>query len=47
MTQLALTEAIYGDKNHGPNIYGALKGLVNSGIVLRTGTVPTAQYGSR
>lgn len=38
MTQLALAEAIYGDKNHGPNIYGALMGLVNSGIVLRTGS---------
>ena len=40
MTQLALAEAIYGDKNHGPNIYGALMGLVNSGIVLRTGSQP-------
>lgn len=41
MTQLALAEAIYGDKNHGPNIYGALMGLVNSGVVLRTGSQPT------
>ena len=40
MTQLALAEAIYGDKNHGPNIYGALMGLVNSGAVLRTGSRP-------
>lgn len=40
MTQLALAEAIYGDKNHGPNIYGALMGLVNSGAVLRTGSQP-------
>lgn len=40
MTQLALAEAIYGDKNHGPNIYGALMGLVNSGTVLRTGSQP-------
>lgn len=40
MTQLALAEAIYGDKNHGPNIYGALMGLVNSGVVLRTGSQP-------
>ena len=38
MTQLALAEAIYGDKNHGPNIYSALMGLVNSGVVLRTGS---------
>lgn len=40
MTQLVLAEAIYGDKNHGPNIYGALMGLVNSGAVLRTGSQP-------
>ena len=40
MTQLVLAEAIYGDKNHGPNIYGALMGLVNSGVVLRTGSQP-------
>jgi hypothetical protein len=40
MTQLVLAEAIYGDKNHGPNIYGALMGLVNSGAVLRIGSQP-------
>ena len=40
MTQLALAEVIYGDKNHGPNIYGALMGLINSGAVLRTGSHP-------
>lgn len=40
MTQLALAEAIYGDKNHGPNIYSALMGLVNSGAVLRKGSQP-------
>ena len=40
MTQLALVEAIYGDKNHGPNIYSALMGLVNSGAVLRIGSQP-------
>ncbi len=40
MTQLALSEAIYGDKNHGPSIYSALIGLVNSGMVLRTGSHP-------
>ena len=40
MTQLALAEAIYGDKNHGPNIYSALMGPVNSGAVLRTGSQP-------
>ena len=41
MTQRALAEAIYGDKNHGPNIYAALMGLVNSGAVLRTGSNPS------
>lgn len=40
MTQGALAEAIYGDKNHGPNIYAALMGLVNKGIVIRTGSNP-------
>ena len=40
MTQLALAEAMYGDKNHDPNIYDALMGLVNSGVVLRTGSQP-------
>ena len=40
MTQLALAEAIYGDKNQGPNIYSALMGLVNSGAVLRIGSQP-------
>ncbi len=40
MTQLALSEAIYGDKSHGPNIYGTLMGLVNCGAVLRTGSQP-------
>lgn len=40
MTQLVLAEAIYGDKNHGPNIYGTLIGLVNNGAVLRTGSQP-------
>lgn len=40
MTQLALAEAIYGDKNHGPNIYSVLMGRVNSGAVLRTGSQP-------
>ena len=38
MTQRALAEAIYGDKNHGPNIYAALMGLVDSDAVLRTGS---------
>lgn len=40
MTQLALAEAIYGDKKHGPNIYEALMRLVNSGVVLRSGIRP-------
>ena len=41
MTQGALAEAIYGDKNHGPNIYGTLIGLVKNGAVLRTGSNPS------
>lgn len=40
MTQGALAEAIYGDKNHGPNIYSALMDLVNNSLVLRTGSNP-------
>jgi len=40
MTQLDLAEAIYGDRKHGPNIYGALMGLVDAGVVLRTGSQP-------
>lgn len=41
MTQGALAEAIYGDKNHSPNIYVALKALVDKGIVVRTGSNPS------
>ena len=41
MTQGALAEAIYGDKNHGPNIYATLIGLVKNGAVLRTGSTPS------
>ncbi|MDK9431545.1 hypothetical protein QP016_12540 [Gallibacterium anatis] len=40
MTQLDLAEAIYGDRKHGPNIYGALMGLVDTGVVLRSGSQP-------
>ena len=41
MTQGALAEAIYGDKNHGPNIYATLIGLAKNGAVLRTGSNPS------
>ena len=41
MTQGALAEAIYGDKNHGPNIYATLIGLVKNGAVLRTESNPS------
>ena len=41
MTQGALAEAIYGDKNHAPNIYASLTGLVTSGIVIRIGSQPS------
>ena len=40
MSQSALAEAMYGDKNHGHNIYSALMKLVNSGVVLRNGKKP-------
>lgn len=41
LTQSALAECIYGDKNHGPNIYNALIGLVNAGLVIRSGKNPS------
>lgn len=41
MTQGSLAEHIYGDKNHMPNIYSALMGLVNLGSVIRTGSNPS------
>lgn len=40
MTQGALAEAMYGDKNHMPNIYASLMALVKAGIVHRTGEKP-------
>ena len=40
MSQSALAEAMYCDKDHGPNIYSSLMKLVNSGIVLRNGKYP-------
>lgn len=40
MTQLELSEALYGDRKHGPNIYGALTSLVSNNIVTRTGNNP-------
>ena len=41
MTQGALAEAIYGDKKHSPNIYSALKAMVDKGIIVRTGSNPS------
>ncbi|MCK9439594.1 winged helix-turn-helix domain-containing protein [Patescibacteria group bacterium] len=41
MTQGELAFSIYGDKNHGPNIYYALMSLVNEGYVARTGRNPS------
>ena len=41
MTQLELSEALYGDRKHGPNIYGALTSLVSNNIVTRTGSNPS------
>ena len=40
MTQGALAEAIYGDKNHASYVYNALMGLVDSGKVLKSGNNP-------
>lgn len=40
MTQGQLAEAIYADKNHGPAIYASLMKLVESGIVIRSGSHP-------
>ena len=41
MTQGVLAEAIYGDKSHSPNIYAALKALVDKGVVIRAGSNPS------
>lgn len=43
MTQSELAEAIYGDKLHAPAVYTALMSLVNSNIVIQSGTRP-ARY---
>ena len=41
MTQGSLAESMYGDKNHSPNIYASLTGLINKKIVVRTGSNPS------
>ena len=41
MTQGELSIAIYGDNKHMPNIYSALMSLVDSGVVIRTGSHPS------
>ncbi len=41
LTQGELSEALYGDRNHMPNIYEALRALVQSGIVTRSGSRPS------
>lgn len=40
ITQGDVSIALYGDNKHMPNVYGALMGLVNSGVVVRTGDHP-------
>lgn len=40
MTQGDLSEAIYGDRKHLPNIYSSLMSLVNNGQIIRTGDHP-------
>ena len=41
LTQSALAESIYEDKNHSPNIYNALVGLVQKKIIIRTTSHPS------
>ncbi len=40
LKQLELSELMYGDKKHGPNIYGALMSLVDKEIIRKTGEQP-------
>lgn len=40
MTQGDLSESLHGDRNHLPNLYASLMGLVNSGVVIRRGDLP-------
>lgn len=40
LTQSALAEYMYRDKQHTPNIYSALKNLVKSGVVYQIGSNP-------
>lgn len=40
MTQGELSEAMYGDKSHMPNIYDPLMALVKAGVIRRTGERP-------
>ena len=40
LKQLELSELMYGDKKHGPNIYGALMSLVGKEIIKKTGEQP-------
>lgn len=41
MTQGEIAESMYGDKNHSPNIYATLTGLVKKEAVVRTGNNPS------
>ena len=40
LKQLELAELMYGDKNHGPYIYGTLKSLTQNGLIKKTGEHP-------
>lgn len=45
MTQGDLSEALYGDRNHLPNLYASLMRLVNrGGIVIRRGDHPVYYF---
>ena len=41
MTQVDLSEGVYGDRKHSSAIYASLMSLVEKGVVLRTGSNPS------
>lgn len=41
MTQVELSEGVYGDRKHSSAIYASLMSLVEKGVVLRTGSNPS------
>lgn len=41
MTQVELSEGVYGDRKHSSAIYASLMSLVEKGVVIRTGSNPS------